>query len=108
MHIAALLSAYFQQSTTSSTLNPFLEYLLSHTGIIGWPAVVYFVARACYRIGRFFSLLESRLLDGEDLLTTMARRDIPDIKTGIVTMTGVIQGLRSDQQIRSDMQRQTA
>lgn len=71
------------EPTTAPMVSPLTEYVLTHLQVVGWPALVWLASKVCFRIGRFFTLLEARILSHESKLTRIADEDVPAIKDGI-------------------------
>jgi len=73
----------FVDPNQTVVMSPLTEYLLNHLQVLGWPALLWMAAKVCFRIGRFFTLLEARILSRETQLVRVTEEDIPAIKDGI-------------------------
>ena len=73
----------------TATQSPF-EWVNSHLALIGWPAIVY----VTYRLTRFLSMVETRLLEFEKTFEKATTNDLPHIQSAVESMNLSIQGLR--------------
>lgn len=79
-----------------------LSWVLSHLSVIGWPAILYAAYRiivACIKIGRAATLVEQRVLKGEETLYLLATNHIPHVEMAIQEGNKELRGIREDLKI---------
>lgn len=65
---------------------PILTFLAQYIHIIGWPSLMY----AAYRVGRFFTKIESRFIALEENINKAMTNDLPHLQ---ISMTAILEGL---------------
>lgn len=85
---------------------PILSWVISHLYAIGWPAVlygVYRVIRFCIVVARTLTIVEQRVLKGEETIYLMASNHLPHLEMAIQdtnkilgTMHDTMRGTRDD------------
>lgn len=74
-------------------------WVVSHLAVVGWPALLYASYRvilACIKIGRAATLVEQRVLKGEETLYLLATNHIPHVEMAIQESNKILQGIRED------------
>lgn len=69
--------------TQPQIVSPLVDYLLNHLQVVGWPTLVWIAVRMGIRVGRFFTLIETRILAHEGKVTHLVEEDVPAIKDSL-------------------------
>lgn len=72
----------------SNNLSPF-EWVSSHLQLIGWPTLCY----AVWKVTRFMTMVESRVLNSEAHIEKMATNCFPTMQTSLQTQDGLLKSM---------------
>lgn len=73
-----------------SSLTP-LEWVSQHIQLIGWPTLIY----ATWRVTRFFTIVETRVLSAEEHVTKMATNCFPTMQASLQTQDALMKSMDS-------------
>ena len=68
--------------------SPF-EWFSQHIQIVGWPTLCY----AVWRVTRFFTIVETRVLSAEEHITKMATNCFPTMEKSLVNQDGLMRSM---------------
>jgi hypothetical protein len=69
-------------------LSPF-EWVAQHIQLIGWPTLIY----ATWRVTRFFTIVETRVLSAEEHITKMATNCFPTMESSLRNQDTLLQSM---------------
>lgn len=72
----------------SQGLSPF-EWVAQHMQLVGWPTLCY----AVWRVTRFFTIVETRVLSAEEHITTLATNHFPHMEESLRTQDGLMKSM---------------
>jgi hypothetical protein len=76
------------QLANPSNLPPY-EWIFQHLQVIGWPTLCY----AVWRVTRFFTLVEGRVLNAEEHLMKMSTNCFPTMQSSLQNQDGLLQSM---------------
>lgn len=83
-----------------------ISWVVTHLQFIGWPAIFYTLYRIllfCFRAARTLTIVEQRVLKGEETIFLMANNHLPhiqkaseDTNLSIISLHETLRGVRDD------------
>ena len=68
-----------------------IVWAIEHFSAIGWPTLIY----AVWRVTRFFTVVETRVLSAEEHITTLATNHFPHMEESLRTQDGLMKSMDS-------------
>jgi len=83
------------QAATPLTLGAIVDWAASHSSLIGWPAL----CLLAWRVSRFLTKAETRVLTAENHITKMATNCFPTMQTSLQNQDGLLKSV--DQSLKT-------
>ena len=66
-----------------------LEWVSQHIQLVGWPTLIY----ATWRVTRFFTIVETRVLSAEEHITTLATNHFPHMEASLQNQDNLLKSM---------------
>jgi len=66
-----------------------LEWITQHIQLVGWPTLIY----ATWRVTRFFTIVETRVLSAEEHITTLATNHFPHMEASLQNQDNLLKSM---------------